>query len=59
MSDQALKAIAAADKIMSMSEDALAPLALSMKHWPEEFKAIVWDAVAQLASKRAEVARRS
>ena len=53
------KAISAADKIATMAENALAGLELSIKHWPGDFRAIVWDAVAAIATRRAEAARRS
>lgn len=56
---QALKAIAAADKILSMAEDALGGLELSIRKWPPDFRAIIWDAVAGVATKRAEAARAS
>lgn len=55
---QALKAIAAADKILSMAEDALAGLELTIGQWPPDFRAIIWDAVAGVATKRAEACRR-
>ncbi|MCW2228059.1 hypothetical protein [Bradyrhizobium elkanii] len=54
------KAISAADKITtSMAENALAGLDLSISAWPGYFRAIVWDAVAAIATRRAEAARKS
>lgn len=57
MTDQLLKTLAAADKILAIAEDALAGLELSTKRWPPEFRAIVWEAVASIATKRAEADR--
>lgn len=53
MSAHMEKAVSLADKVVTMAEDGLRPLALSIKHWPPEFSAIVWDAVADIATRRA------
>ncbi len=59
MSDQTLKAIAAADKILSLVEDSLAGLELTIRKWPADFRVIIWKSVASVATKRAEAAKRS
>lgn len=57
MTNHALKAISAADKIVSLAEDSLRGIDLTIAAWPAEFRAIIWDAVADIASRRARVAR--
>jgi hypothetical protein len=57
MTDQILKTIAAADKILAIAEDALAGLELSTKRWPPEFRAIIWETVADIATRRAKADR--
>lgn len=51
------KSIDLADKITSMAEDHLRSLDLTISHWPAEFRAIIWDAVALTAQARAKDAR--
>jgi hypothetical protein len=51
------KVIATADRIMAMAEDALRGLEIAISAWPGEFQAIIWDAVAQIASRRAIAAK--
>jgi hypothetical protein len=46
-----------ANRIVAMAEDALYGLDLVTKHWPSDFRAIVWDAVADIALTRAQTAR--
>jgi hypothetical protein len=58
MSGQALlKVISVADKIVALSEDGLRGIDRTIASWPSEFQAIIWDAVADLASRRAAIAR--
>lgn len=57
MSAHMQKAIGIADKVVTMAEDALRGLDISIAHWPAEFRAIIWDAVADIASRRAEAAK--
>lgn len=52
------KAIDIADRVVSLVEDGLHSLDVIVRGWPPEFRAIVWDAVANVASRRAETARR-
>lgn len=54
-----LKSIALADKIVSSAEHGLAAFEHSIDHYPAEFKAIMWHAVAEIASRRAEAARQA
>jgi hypothetical protein len=53
------KAEAVAEKIAAKAEDALANLDREMiiMKWPQEFRVIMWDAVAHAASLRAADAR--
>jgi hypothetical protein len=55
------RSIALADKITTRAEDALADLEREMiiREWPDEFQAIMWEAVAAVASSRAAAAKRS
>lgn len=48
---------ALADKVTSLAEDAVRDLELVIFAWPGEFRAIVWGAVAEIASRRASEAR--
>jgi hypothetical protein len=57
MTDHALKAISTADKIVSLAEDGLRGIDRTIGAWPAEFRAIIWEAVADIASRRARVAR--
>lgn len=57
MSDHAAKALSVADKVVDLVEDGLRGIGLTIGKWPPEFRAIVWDAVADIASRRAEAAR--
>lgn len=57
MSSQALKAAAVADKVVSLVEDGLRGLDRTIISWPAEFRAIVWEAVADTAARRALAAR--
>lgn len=59
MSTQAEKCIDIASKITAKAEGALAGLdkEMAIMKWPAEFRAIMWEAVAQIASIRADAAR--
>jgi hypothetical protein len=59
MRTHALKALAAADKVLAMAEDSLAGLEMTIAHWPADFRAIIWEAVAGVASRRAENCRKA
>ena len=50
------KAKAVADKVAKKAEDALADLEceMALRKWPAEFRAIMWDAVAAIAARRAQ-----
>ena len=52
MSNHARKAIATADKIVSLAEDGLRDLDRTIAAWPAEFRAIIWIAVADIARRR-------
>ncbi len=53
------KAQALANKITSKAEDALSGLdrEMAIMKWPAEFRAIMWEAVVELAARRAAGAR--
>jgi len=53
----ALKAISVADKVVSLAQDGLAGIDRTVAAWPAEFRAIIWDAVADIATRRAAAAR--
>lgn len=55
MSD--FKAISVADRIISLAEDGLRGVDRAVAAWPADFRAIIWDAVADIASRRAAAAR--
>lgn len=57
MSTHLKKAISAADMVVALAEDGLRPIDRTIAAWPAEFQAIIWDAVADIASRRAEKAR--
>jgi hypothetical protein len=57
VSDHALKAISVADKVLSLAEDGLRGIDRTIAAWPSEFRAIIWDAVADIATRRAAAAR--
>jgi len=57
MNNHAVKSIALADKIVSFAEDGTRSIDRAVAAWPAEFKAIIWDAVAEIAKQRAAVAR--
>lgn len=56
MSTHLEKSIDLADKITAKAEEALSRLELEMAmgKWPADFRAIMWDAVAAVASSRAK-----
>lgn len=53
------RSIDLAGKIVSIAEQGLRAFECSIDHYPPEFKAIMWDAVAEIASRRAEAARQA
>ena len=57
MSTHMKKSVDIAGKVVSMAEDTLAVLDRTISTWPSEFRAIIWDAVADIASRRAAAAR--
>lgn len=57
MNDHAVKAMALADKIVSFAEDGTRGLDRAIAAWPAEFRAVIWDAVAAIATARAKAAR--
>ena len=48
-----------AGKVVSMAEDALSGLDRAIRTWPADFRAIMWDAIADIAQRRAAAARKS
>lgn len=61
MSSHLEKSIALADQITAKAEDAVAGLDMEMalRKWPAEFRALMWEAVAAVASSRATAAKQS
>ena len=59
MSSHLIKSIEIASKVTSMADDALRPLDLTIAAWPGEYRAIIWQAVADMALSRAMDARES
>jgi hypothetical protein len=57
MSKHALKIIETAERITAMAEDGTATLDRAIAAWPADFQAIIWDAVAALAARRASQLR--
>lgn len=57
MSTHLENSIDLAGKVISLVEDHLRSLTNTIDHWPGEYRAIVWDAVAEVAVRRAERAR--
>ena len=57
MSDDALRAISLADKAVSFAEDGTRGIDRAIAAWPAEFRALIWDAVAAIATSRAADAR--
>jgi hypothetical protein len=56
MSADLQKAIGIADKVVTLAEDGLRSLDLTIANWPAEFRVIVWEAVADIAARRARIA---
>jgi hypothetical protein len=52
-----MRSAALADKIVSFAEDSTRSIDRAIAAWPAEFKAIIWDAVAEIAVQRAKAAR--
>ena len=57
MSTHMQKSVALADKITAKAEDAISGLDREMVKWPDDFAAIVWEAVAIIATQRAQIRR--
>lgn len=57
MSTHAQRSSALASKIVDFAENALSGLEREMVKWPADFSAIMWEAVADIASRRAEACR--
>jgi len=55
MDDHARKAIALSEKIVTKAEDALSGLdrEMAIMKWPGDFRAIMWETVADIATRRA------
>jgi hypothetical protein len=58
MSTHLRKSIALADQIVTKAEGALSGLDRELIMWPPDFSAIMWEAVADIALRRAQVCRR-
>jgi hypothetical protein len=56
---QALQAVAVADKVMAKAREALSrmQMEMDMAQWPDDLRAIMWDAIALEASSRSDAAR--
>lgn len=61
MPTHAEKSIALADQITTKAREAVADLdrEMALRNWPADFRAIMWDAVAIVATTRAAEARRT
>lgn len=59
MTDQLKKSIALAAKISAKAEDALAKIdhEMTIMDWPDEFRAVMWEAIADTAAIRARQSR--
>jgi hypothetical protein len=57
MPNDPAKVIDIASKIAVMAEGSLAGLERVMVGWPAEFRVILWEAVAHMATLRAEASR--
>jgi hypothetical protein len=51
------RAASIADKVVALVEDGLQGIDRTIINWPAEFRVIVWDAVADIAHRRAAAAR--
>jgi len=59
MSKRAQNPIALADRVLSFVEDGLNGIDRATAAWPDEFRAIVWETVADIATRRGQAARAS
>jgi len=57
MTSHAQKTISLADQVVSLAEDGVSGIDRTIISWPAEFRAIIWDAVADIAARRAAAAR--
>lgn len=55
------RVVALANKITAKAEGTLAGLEreMTIMKWPAEYRAILWEAIAEIASRRADTARQS
>ncbi len=58
MSTHLEKAINISDKVMTMAEGALHSLDVVISSWPGDFRAIMWETVADIATRRAADAKK-
>lgn len=49
--------ISVADRVVSLAEDGLRGIDRTIAAWPAEFRAIVWEAVFEIATRRASADR--
>jgi hypothetical protein len=59
MSEHIRRSIDLAEKLTTMAEGAVSSLDRTIAAWPAEFRAIMWEAVAEVAKHRAADARKS
>jgi len=57
VSNRAKTDISVAVRIVSLVQDGLRPLDRTIAAWPAEFRALIWDAVAAIATARAAESR--
>lgn len=51
------RSLALADRVIAVATDGLSAFELSIMRYPDEFKAIMWDAIVEIAKRRAKDAR--
>lgn len=52
------KSISIADQVVSLAEDGLRSIDRTIAAWPAEFRVIIWEAVADIATRRAAAAKK-
>jgi hypothetical protein len=57
MSENMQRTVNLADQVVSLAEDGLRSIDRAISSWPAEFRVIIWDAVADIATRRANDAR--
>ena len=55
--NDATRAISIADQVLSLAQDGLRGIDRTISAWPPEFRAIIWDAVKNMADSRAKACR--